>query len=340
MKNNVLLLARRKFIRQSGFALAFIALPFNLIEYAKNNSMNTNNHFDTIIIGGSYSGLAAAMALGRALRKVLVIDSEMPCNRQTPHSHNFLTQDGKTPKEIATLARQQVAKYNTVQFINDLATNGLKIENGFEIQTSSGDKYTATKLVFATGIKDKTPDIKAFSECWGISVLHCPYCHGYEVRNELTGILGNGEYGFEFSKLISNWTKDLTLFTNGFSTLTKEQKAVLEKHQIKIVENEVEEIEHVNGHIENIVFKDGTKRMIKAIYTKLPFEQHCSIPEQLGCQMTEDGYINTDAMNQTNIHGLFACGDNTSRFRTVANAVAMGTAAGMMLNKQLIEETF
>ena len=162
--------------------------------------MSDKKHFDVIIIGGSYSGLAAAMALGRALRKVLIIDSGKPCNRQTPYSHNFLTQDGKTPKEIATLAKQQVTMYDSVEFFNSLATKVSKTENGFEVQTSSGDIFKSKKLIFATGIKDEMPSIKGFSECWGISVLHCPYCHGYEVRNETTGIFGNGEYGFELDK--------------------------------------------------------------------------------------------------------------------------------------------
>lgn len=302
--------------------------------------MTNKKHFDVIIIGGSYSGLAAAMALGRALRKVLIIDSGKPCNRQTPHSHNFLTQDGKTPKEIATLAKQQVSRYDTVEFFNELATNASKVENGFEIQTSSGDIFTATKLIFATGIKDEMSNIKGFSECWGISVLHCPYCHGYEVKTLTTGILGNGEYGFEFSKLISNWTKDLTLFTNGKSTLTTEQAENLEKHNIKTEEKEIEGLEHINGQLQHIVFKDGSKKIVKAIYTRLTFEQHCQIPEQSGCELTEDGYIKIDTSHKTTIKGIFACGDNVSPRRTVANAVAMGTTTGMTVNKELVEERF
>lgn len=336
MKN----LSRRKFIKQGGILATSFALPLSYNQLLNTNVMKNKKNFDVIIIGGSYSGLAAAMALGRALRKVLIIDSGQPCNRQTPRSHNFLTQDGKTPNEIATLARQQVSMYDTVEFFNGLATNGSKMESGFEIQTSSGEIFMATKLIFATGIKDLMSNIKGFSECWGISVLHCPYCHGYEVKNETTGILGNGEYGFEFSKLISNWTKDLALFTNGKSTLTYEQAAQLERHHIKTIEKEIAELEHINGQLQNIIYKDGSKKSVKAIYTRLPFNQHCPIPEQLACELTEDGYIKIDATHKTTIKGIFACGDNVTRMRTVANAVAMGTTTGMMVNKELIEEKF
>jgi len=333
-------LNRRTFIKQSGILATAFALPISFNPFKEDKKMKDKNQFDVIIIGGSYAGLATAMALGRALRNVLIIDSGRPCNRQTPHSHNFLTQDGKSPKEIATLAKQQVVAYDTVTFFDGIATKGLKTSNGFEIQTETGNKFSATKLVFATGIKDVMPNIIGFSECWGISVLHCPYCHGYEVKNEITGILGNGEYGFEFSKLISNWTKKLTLFTNGALTLTSEQKAKLEKHSIEIVEKEIKELEHVNGQLKNIIFKDGSKQTAKAIYTKLPFEKNCTVAEQLGCELTEDGYIKIDASQKTTAKNVFACGDNATRLRTVANAVAMGTLTGMTVNKELIEEHF
>jgi thioredoxin reductase len=184
------------------------------------------------------------------------------------------------------------------------------------------------------------PDIDGYAACWGISVLHCPYCHGYEVRNEKTGILGNGEYGFEFSTLISNWTKDLTLYTNGRSTLTNEQAEKLASHNISIIESEIEKLEHTDGHLQNIIFKDGTSTPVKAIYSRSPFEQHCSIPETLGCELTEDGYIKIDPMQKTTVPGVFACGDNVTRMRTVANAVSMGTTAGAMVNKEIVLEEF
>lgn len=302
--------------------------------------MKEKNEYEVIIIGGSYSGLAAAMALGRSLRKVLVIDSGLPCNSQTPHSHNFLTQDGKPPKEIARLALQQVKKYNTVEFVNDLAVQAEKTENGFEIHTKSGRKSTSDKLVFATGIKDIMPGIEGFSECWGISVLHCPYCHGYEVKGLPTGVLGNGDSGFELAKLISNWTGDLIIFTNGNARFSSEQLTSLALRNIKIEERKIQKILHSQGRIESIVFKDNSEIPIQALYARLPFTQHCVLPENLGCAMTEEGYIKTDTLQNTSIPGIYACGDNCNRMRTVAHSVSSGTMAGMMLNKELIEENF
>lgn len=302
--------------------------------------MANNKNFDVIIIGGSYAGLSAGMALGRALRQVLIIDSGQPCNIQTPHSHNFITQDGKTPKEISTIARKQVEQYKSLTFFDGLAVSGTKTANGFSIQTASNETFSAKKLIFATGVKDIMLDIQGFAECWGISIIHCPYCHGYEVRNEKTGILSNGNDGFEFSKMIQNWTKDLTLFTNGKSTLTDEQTEKLKSHNIQIVENEIAQFEQHQGRIENIIFKDGSTLAIKALYSRTPFKQHCAIPIELGCELTELGHLKVDMFQKTTVAGIFACGDNMTMMRSVSNVVATGTLAGVVANKEITEEAF
>lgn len=334
------LTTRRAFIGVSAKATAFLLMPAPLAKIFKNNTMTNNTYFDVIITGGSYAGLAAAMALGRALKKVLVIDDGKPCNRQTPHSHNFLTNDGKTPAEIAALANLQVSRYDTVSFFNGRATSANKTETGFRVLLAGGEVFTAEKLVFATGIKDLHAPIGGLAECWGISVIHCPYCHGYEVRNEKTGILGNGDTAYEFTKLISNWTKDLTLFTNGIASLSAEQRKKLHDHRVEIVEKEIERLDHKDGHLRHIIFKNGSASSIAALYAPAPFEQHCKIPESLGCELTDEGYIKTDSSLETTIKGVFAVGDNASKMRTVANAVAMGTAAGMMISKRMILEAF
>lgn len=296
--------------------------------------------FEVIIVGGSYSGLSAAMSLGRSLRKVLVIDSGLPCNRQTPHSHNFITHDGEKPAVISAKAKTQVDFYDTVQFYNGLAISAMKTKNGFEIKTESGKIFTSRKLLFATGVKDLLPEVPGFAECWGISILHCPYCHGYEVKKEKTAIIANGDIGFEFAKMILNWTKDLRLLTNGKSTLTLEQSQILRKHNVEIIEDEIKAVEHKNGTIQHIVFTNESKISLKAIYFKAPFKQHCPLPEFLGCDLTEQGLLKVDAFQKTTIPGIFASGDCHIQARSVAMAVSSGSFAGAMMNKELIDEDF
>ncbi len=332
--------SRRKFIHQSSLALTASALPFPLTAFTKYNKMTNNTKFDVIIIGGSYAGLSSAMALGRSLRNVLIIDNEQPCNIQTPHSHNFLTQDGKTPKEISKLAKQDVEKYETVKFYKGLATSGLKTENGFEITTDTNDKFTTKKLIFATGIKDIMPDIKGFSACWGISIIHCPYCHGYEHRYQNTGIMANGQKAFHLASMVNNLSDKVTILTNGKADFSSEQLEKLNNHNIKIIETQVSEIEHKNGQLKNLIFKDGNKISFDVAYGVIPFTQHSDIPVSLGCELTEHGHIKINSMQKTTIADIYACGDNSNMMRSVANAVSSGNIAGAIANGELVQEQF
>lgn len=301
--------------------------------------MKNETIFDVIIIGGSYSGLSAAMALGRSLRKVLIIDSGKPCNIQTPHSHNFLTQDGKTPKEISETAKQQVLNYETVKFQQGSVVNVLKESLGFTVITASEEIFKAKKLIFATGLKDIFPEIQGFSECWGISILHCPYCHGYEVKNVETGIILNGEFAYDFAKMISNWTKKLTIFTNGKASFSREQFGKLQENNIQVNQKEISKIIHSEGKIRAIEFQDNSSANVEAVYAKPNFEQHCKLPEKLGCEINEQGLLKVDNFQKTTISGIYACGDN-SAMRSVAFAVSTGSMSGVMANKDLIFENF
>ncbi|WP_134091593.1 NAD(P)/FAD-dependent oxidoreductase [Olivibacter sp. XZL3] len=301
--------------------------------------MTEQKIFDVIIIGGSYAGLSAAMALGRSLRSTLVIDSGQPCNRQTPHSHNFLTQDGKRPAEIALTGRRQVEQYPSVQFHDGLAVLGTQKNGGFEITVGSGASFWGKKLLFASGIKDEMPDIPGFAACWGISVVHCPYCHGYEFRNRKTGLMANGERALHMASLIRNLTADLTIFTNGDADFTDDQLHRLKARQIAIIEQPVSEILHQNGHLDSLLLQDGNMLELDALYASVPFVQHCPIPESLGCILTEQGHIQVDQLQKTSVTGVFACGDNVSPMRSVANAVASGNFTGAIINKELVEHT-
>jgi len=301
--------------------------------------MNTTE-YEVIIIGGSYSGLSAAMALGRSLRKTLVIDSGKPCNEQTPHSHNFLTQDGKSPKEIAESAQKQVNEYETVHFHKGKAIDAKKSENGFEITTEKGEKFYSKKMIIATGLVDEVPDIKGFKESWGISLIHCPYCHGYEYKGKKTGIIANGDKAVHISSLVKNLTEDVTILTQGKSNFTEEQMEKLKRNNIQIIEHEISELKHDNGIVESIIFSDQTEMKFEAVYGAFPFHQHSDIPKNLGCEFTEFGYIKTDQFQKTNIPGIFVCGDNSSMMRSVSSAVMTGNVAGAMVNMELVTDCF
>ncbi|RZK41521.1 MAG: NAD(P)/FAD-dependent oxidoreductase [Pedobacter sp.] len=302
--------------------------------------MKTETIADVIIIGGSYAGLSAAMALGRALKKVIIIDSGKPCNAQTPHSHNFLTRDGETPDALRSISLEQVLLYPSVKLISAYANSAAQLENGFRITTNEGKEFICKKLILATGVKDIFPEIKGFSDCWGISVIHCPYCHGYEVKHANTGIIANGEMAFEFAKLIHNWTKNLILFSNGAIDLDSAKLSKLAEKNIQIVEDEVEEIVHENGKIKHLLFRNGNTQVLEAVYARGSFEQNTNIISDLSIKLSEQGFVEVDNFKQTSIFGIYAAGDCTTMMRTVSQAVASGTLAGVSVSKQLMEEEF
>lgn len=333
-------MTRREIIKLFGASGLVLSLSRPLSLFAKYNNKMDKKEFEVIIIGGSYAGLSTAMTLGRSLRDTLIIDAGKPCNRQTPHSHNFLTQDGSTPQEISEIAKSQLSKYDSIKFYEGLAVNGKRISKGYEITTSNGDIFTAKKLVFATGIKDIMPDIPGFSQCWGISVVHCPYCHGYEIRNKKTAIIANGERAFHLASLVNNLSKEITIITSGKNNFEENQLKKLNQYNIKIVEKEILTIEHTNGQLENIVFKDGSTADYECAYASVPFEQNSKIPEILGCKFTEHGHIEINSMQKTTEDGIFASGDNSTMMRSVAIAVSSGNISGAVINNELTQESF
>ncbi|WAC14525.1 NAD(P)/FAD-dependent oxidoreductase [Dyadobacter pollutisoli] len=300
--------------------------------------MTEYKNFDVVIIGGSYAGLSAAMTLGRAMQNVLIIDSGKPCNRQTPHAHNLITHDGRSPGEISAEARKQVMAYPTVIWLDDLATSVTGTDNHFIVTTAQERQFAAKKLLFATGVKDLMPPIPGLAESWGISVVHCPYCHGYEYRGQETGILINGDMALDFGKFIRNWTNHLTIFTNGPATFDSAVRGKILSLDISINEKKLREIQHDNGYLKAIVFEDQSQQELTALYARPPFEQHCPIPQNLGCNISEQGYIQVDEAQKTNVAGIYAAGDNTSMFRGLSMAMAAGTMAGARMNHELINE--
>ena len=333
------MITRRKFITQTSLLASAALLPAPLFSFAPWGEKEEDNAFEVVIIGGSYSGLSAAMALGRSLRKVLIIDNGKPCNRQSPHSHNFITQDGEQPGEIAGKAKAQVLKYETVLFHQDTVTRVDKSTATFQVTTKQGKRITAQKILFATGLKDILPALPGFADCWGISVLHCPYCHGYEVKGQPTGILANGDMAFHYVQLVTNLTDRLTIYTNGIADFSAEQIRLIRYHNIRIVEQKIKALQHENGQLKQLYAEDHSVHPVTVLYARPPVEQHSGLPATLGCNLTEQGLLILDNNQQTNIPGVYACGDN-SAFRSVATAVATGSQAGAAINRTLSVEHF
>ncbi|WP_261989951.1 NAD(P)/FAD-dependent oxidoreductase [Hymenobacter puniceus] len=294
--------------------------------------------YDVVIVGGSYAGLSAALLLGRSMRRVLVIDNQQPANRQTPHSHSFLTQDGAAPAQLAAVAREQVARYPTVAFQTDTVVAARTEAVGFEVQMAGGANVKTRKLLLATGVVDELLPIPGLAECWGISVLHCPYCHGYEVRGQQLGLLANGDVAAELVALIRNWSRQLTVFTNGPAIFTPEQQALLKAHEVPVVETPVVSVAHAAGYLTALRTADEQLHPLDAVFARFSTRLPGTLAQQLGCTLTATGHIQVTEFGETGVTNLYAAGDATTPMRQVAAAVAQGAKAGAWLNRELIGE--
>ncbi len=299
-----------------------------------------NTDFEVIIIGGSFSGLSAALTLGRMLKKVLIIDYAQPCNQNARISQNFLTHDGESPTAIADIARTKLLHYSTVKLLYDLAVYGEKLKDGFTVNTLSGRTFTANKLIYATGIKDQLPPIDGFSSCWGISVIHCPYCHGYEYRDKQTAIMAKGEPAINMTAIIKNLTEHIIILTNGPADFDEKQLNILKKNNVRIIETTVEQMIHKDGQLQAVRFTDDTQIKVDVLYHSPTCVQH---PEMVGCfglELTDNGLIKVDHSQQTTVPGIYACGDSCTAMRTISQAVFTGNMAAAMANKELTDEYF
>lgn len=294
-----------------------------------------NSNYDVVIIGGSFAGLSAALCLGRSLRHVLVVDGGKPCNRFSPHAHNFLTQDSIPPGQILQTAYQQLSVYKTVVLRQGMVMDVQRSEIGFNVTIDDKESIGSRKIIFATGVTDILPKIDGFSDCWGKTIIHCPYCHGYEFRGKKTGLMASGERALHMSGLINNLTDDLIIFTNG-DAFTNEELALLRKQGVEVNDDPIMAVDHEQGQINQVRLESGKEVLLEALYAVLPFRQHSDIPAKLGCVLDESGYLMIDAFQKTTVDHIFACGDNTTMFRSIANAVAAGNKAGAVANMELV----
>lgn len=288
--------------------------------------------YDCIIVGGSYAGLSAALSLGRASCNTLVIDDGNPVNSPADKLHNLLGWDGMDPRRLQELGTRELSNYETVKFQKGFVISIEKSDNGFIAEISGEGKASANFILLANGVKPVFPEIDDFDKCWGKTILHCPYCHGYEFKNESTAVLGDGDAAFDMARLLLMWTKSIVVFTNG-GKLSKSQISKLNEAGIKTEDEPVQSLVHKEGILQTVVLKDNRSFIVKALYHQPTMIQSNELAKNLGCKISKDGLIETDVLQSTSVKGVYAAGDNSSGGRSVASAIASGSVAGIFISK-------
>ncbi|MFD1769896.1 NAD(P)/FAD-dependent oxidoreductase [Sphingobacterium suaedae] len=291
--------------------------------------------YDVIIIGGSYAGLAAALALGRLEQHTLIIDDERPCNRYAREAHNVLAHDGDIPATLIGTAKSQLATYPTIYYLNDRVQTATPASEGLIVKTVRKKAFRTKKLVLATGIVDQLPETPGFIDCWGKSVLDCPYCHGYAYRKQKTVVLAEGKEAVRLLSLVRNLTEDITVVAPDHRSFSSAQRNKLKRKGVNIIEKHIESFAHTNGQVSRILFRDQSSIAANVVYATLPFAFPDNLPEQLGCQLTKQGYIKVNKFQQTTVPHVYACGDNSNFLRSITSAIYAGHKTGMSINKEL-----
>lgn len=293
---------------------------------------------DAIVIGGSFAGLSAAMQLARARRAVCVIDAGEPRNRFAAASHGFFGQDGMAPRAMIAQARGKLLAYPSVRFVAARATAAQAQEDGgFAVTLDIGESVRARKLLLAFGVQDGLPDIAGVRERWGASVLHCPYCHGYEFGGKRLGVLYRSPISVHQALLISDWGPT-TLFMNAEPIDDEARERLLAKN-VLIEPGAVHSLDGVGDALATIRLNEGRAVSIDALYLAPRIRPGCALGTQLGCAL-DDGplgpIIRTDAVKSTTVPGVYAAGDVALLGHNATLASADGVAAGVALHQSLV----
>lgn len=291
-------------------------------------------HYDVIVVGGSYAGMAGALQLVRARRNVLVVDGRKPRNRFASHSHGFLGQDGVEPGVIAAAARRQLEAYPTLDWIDGMVSEATGARDDFRVSVAGGDTHHGRRLLFATGVVDRLPPISGLAERWGRSVFHCPYCHGYELGGGRIGVIATGAMSLHQAQLLPDWG-EVTLLANGALELDAEARRDLETRRVTIEEAAIDRIE---GEAE-VVLEDGRRLAFRGLFTASRCEPASPLAEAMGCALAETPMgvqIRADDARETSVAGVFACGDAARVPHSVTLAVADGAWAGAQLHRSLV----
>jgi thioredoxin reductase len=290
--------------------------------------------YDVAIIGGGPAGLSAALVLGRARRRVVVVDAGEPRNAPAAHMQGFLSRDGMPPADLLQTARSEVRRYG-VEIVEDRVVGATA---GFALRLAGGRTIEARKLLLATGAADDLPEVLGARERWGRDFLHCPYCHGWEVRDQPIGVLATGPGSVQHAHLLRQWTDDVIFFTHSH-TVTAEERATLEARGIAVVDGVVERLVVVDDRLRAVQLADGRTVARDAVFIRPALHGHTDGPAAaLGCELLVGGLVQADADGRTSVPGIWAAGNATDPRAQVITAAGEGSAVAIVINTELVQD--
>jgi thioredoxin reductase len=295
--------------------------------------------WDVLIAGAGPAGLSAALVLGRACRRVLLCDTGTPRSWASKEMHAYLSRDGISPQRFLEISRREVLKYRGVRFLPAEVTRAHR--RGARFEVSVGKRiFTARKLLIATGLFDIVPRIPGIDDLFGHSVFQCPYCDGWEMRGLKIAVYGKGQRGFQMARAMTAWARDIVLCTDGPARYGQEQRQLLDRNGIELVEKRIERLEGRRGKLNAILFCNGERLLREALFFDTPSHGQSKLAESLGCQFDHKGGIVCGDYEATNVPGVYAAGNIIRDVQLSIVAAAEGARAAFGINRELTREDF